>query len=86
LSTALEQVTVKASVRCVWFMGYRLRESETPSGKGYLFRVEESRVIGYGPDEVHPDDVEYILSLHRPGGGCCGGSPGPFHYFVRSEL
>jgi hypothetical protein len=58
-------------------MGYYVDRKETPSDSSYLFSAGKAL-------EVEPEDVEYLLSLQRPGGVCCGASsPEPFKYFVK---
>jgi hypothetical protein len=67
-------------VRCiVWF-----NVTETaPSGRRYRFEPQQVRGVGLEDGNVHPDDVEYLLGLQKPGGGCCGTVGGPYPYFVK---
>ena len=70
---------LRVNIRCKWYMGYKVRATETPSGTEYIFGVNQ--VL-----PVEPQDVAYLLSLQKSGGGCCGSDPKPYSYFERSYV
>ena len=68
---------VAVKIRNTWFTEVVARN--TPTKKVYRFAPGETK------NDVDPLDQNYLLSLVRPGGGCCGSSSEPRSYFILEE-